>query len=87
MRPYLAILVDSCREAMHSRVLWVVLLCITVMFVGLFPLRLQEHATTGLHHREVMNWPSLAGKLIAANKSKDATPSPTRRSHPASCRR
>ena len=37
MRPYLAIIKDSFREALASRVLWVLLLLITVLLLALAP--------------------------------------------------
>jgi ABC-type transport system involved in multi-copper enzyme maturation permease subunit len=76
MRPYLAILIDSFREATHSRVLGVVLICITLLFLGLFPLHLQEHVTTGLRNDDVIDWPDLAGQLLAAGRQAEGKPPP-----------
>jgi len=42
MRPYLAIIKDSFRAAMASRVLYVLLLLITLLLVALAPLHLDE---------------------------------------------
>lgn len=78
MRPYLAILVDSFREAVHSRVLWVVLICITLVFALIFPLGLGEQSTTGLHRHEILSWPQLAQRLATAGEEKDPKPSPAR---------
>src|SRR5436190_3695285 len=78
MRPYLAILIDSFREAVHSRVLWVVLFCITLVFVLIFPLGLGEQSTTGLHRHEILSWPQLAQRLATAGEEKDPKPSPAR---------
>jgi hypothetical protein len=76
MRPYLAIVVDSFREAIHSRVLWVVLLCITAVFAVIFPVGLYEQATTGLHRHEVLSWPQLAQRLAAEGQEENPKPSP-----------
>lgn len=78
MRPYLAILVDSFREALHSRVLWVVIFCITLVFALIFPLGLYEQATTGLHRHEVLSWPEFAQRLATAGLKEQPTPSPAR---------
>ncbi|MEM7453143.1 MAG: ABC transporter permease [Planctomycetota bacterium] len=42
MRPYLAIIKDSFRAALHSKVLYVLLLLITILLVGIAPFRLHE---------------------------------------------
>jgi hypothetical protein len=77
MRPYLAILVDSFREAVHSRVLWVVLFCITLVFALVFPLGLGEKLTTGLQRHEILSWPELAQRLATAGEEKKSPkPSP-----------
>ena len=38
MRPYLAIIADSFREALASRVLWILLILITLLLAALVPL-------------------------------------------------
>ena len=38
MKPYLAIIADSFREALASRVLWILLILITLVLVALLPL-------------------------------------------------
>ncbi len=38
MKPYLAIIADSFREALASRVLWILLVLITLVLVALLPL-------------------------------------------------
>jgi hypothetical protein len=42
MRPYLAIIKDSFRAAMASRVLYVLLLLITILLIALAPLQMRE---------------------------------------------
>ena len=78
MRPYLAILIDSFREAIHSRVLWVVLFCITAVFALVFPLGLGEQASTGLRRQDVLSWPQLAQRLATAGAEEQPEPSPAR---------
>ncbi len=65
MRPYLAIIKDSFREAFHSRVLWIVLVIITLFLLGVSPLSYRQTLTTGLREGEV-NWPSLVAELTKA---------------------
>ncbi len=45
MRPYLAIIADSFREALASRVLWILLILITVLLAALFPLAYRSEQT------------------------------------------
>lgn len=78
MRPYLAIVVDSFREALHSRVLWVVLVCITLLFMLLFPIYVGQQATTGLREDEIINRTALAQQLLAASEVENGKPSPAR---------
>jgi hypothetical protein len=77
MRPYLAIIKDSFREAIASRVLWVMLGLITLVLVALAPMTYREEVTVGLQQGEIEAWPELVEKLQAA--SKDEAPSPARR--------
>jgi ABC-type transport system involved in multi-copper enzyme maturation permease subunit len=69
MRPYLAIIKDSFREALASRVLWVLLALITVTLLGIAPLTYREEATVGLREREVEAWPLMVEKLREASRS------------------
>lgn len=45
MRPYLAIIADSFREALASRVLWILLILITLFLVALIPLSFRSEQT------------------------------------------
>ena len=74
MRPYYAIIKDSFREAMASRVLWVLLVIITVTLAGFAPMTYREEATTGIRERDVEAWPLLIEKLQEASKSSEASP-------------
>ena len=67
MRPYLAIIKDSFREALASRVLWVLLALITVTLLAFAPLTYREEATVGLRERDVEASPLLAEELRKAS--------------------
>lgn len=56
MRPYLAIVVDSFREALHSRVLWLLALVITLTLAALAPVGYEERATVQLTDGAVRDW-------------------------------
>jgi len=57
MRPYFAIIKDSFREAMASRVLWVLLGLISIVLVALAPLTYREVTTVGIQSKEIEGWP------------------------------
>jgi len=66
MRPYLAVLKDSFREALASRILWLLTGLITiVLFVGLAPFALREEAAARFQRNEFRNGPEFL-KLLAA---------------------
>ncbi|MGV3606669.1 MAG: ABC transporter permease [Planctomycetaceae bacterium] len=74
MRPYLAIVVDSFREAIASRTLWLLLALITLALLVVFPLTYRETRTTDLQLRDVNNWDALAGALKSGQDESKATP-------------
>ena len=53
MRPYLAIIIDSFREALSSRVLWILLALITVLLLALLPLGWQRPLTYRLGEGDI----------------------------------
>jgi ABC-type transport system involved in multi-copper enzyme maturation permease subunit len=63
MRPYLAVLKDSFREALASRVLWIVILLITVVLLLVAPLGVTEEKSSRLEKGSVRNWPALVEKI------------------------
>ena len=69
MRPYLAIIKDSFREAIHSRVLWILLLLITLLLAVFVPLTFRESLTVGIRSSDVAEWPKLADALLQAGDS------------------
>lgn len=74
MRPYLAIVVDSFREAIASRTLWLLLALITLALLVVFPLTYRETRTTDLQLRDVSNWDALASALKAGKDESKSTP-------------
>ena len=65
MRPYLAIIKDSFREALASRVLWILLLLITVMFLGFAPLGWHRELTSRIGRGDLSRFEELARRLVA----------------------
>ncbi|MFO0883196.1 MAG: hypothetical protein U0894_03255 [Pirellulales bacterium] len=75
MRPYLAIVVDSFREAIKpGSTLWLLLALITLALLVVFPLTYRETRTTDLQLRDVNNWDALAGALKSGQDESKATP-------------
>jgi ABC-type transport system involved in multi-copper enzyme maturation permease subunit len=77
MRPYLAIIKDSFREAIASRVLWLVFGIISIFLLGIAPLTFRQTATVGLRMEEVEPWPIFVEKL--RDEGQIDKPSPSRR--------
>lgn len=69
MRPYLAIIKDSFREAFHSYVLWIVIALITVFLLASGTVSYRQTLTVGLRNNEV-NWPQLIEQLEKAKADK-----------------
>ncbi len=74
MRPYLAIITDSFREAIASRTLWLLLALITIALLVVFPLTYKEKRTTDLQMRDVTNWDALVGTLLSGKEETRNTP-------------
>ena len=77
MRAYLAIVKDSFREALASRVLWVLLLLITLLLLPMTPLGYREAITTGLHEDAIRELPEFVERIREEGAKPD--PSPSRR--------
>jgi hypothetical protein len=75
MRPYIAIIKDSFREAFASRVLWVLLGLITLLLAALAPLGIGLTPTIEFTWADIVGGPELAGKLTAAATAGENTPS------------
>jgi hypothetical protein len=74
MRPYLAVLKDSFREALASRVLWIVLVLTTIVLLVAAPLGLKEEKTARLRRNTVRNWPALVAKIDEQRQGGDPSP-------------
>jgi hypothetical protein len=64
MRPYLTILRDSFHEALASRVLWMILIVITILLVFIAPLGLRGLEGPQLDVTEVFDPPALARAIL-----------------------
>ncbi|HUY33360.1 MAG TPA: ABC transporter permease [Pirellulales bacterium] len=73
MRPYLAIIKDSFREALASRVLWVLLVVTTLVLLALVPVSVDEVAATRLRPGEILNARALSKKI----QDEQAAPPPS----------
>jgi hypothetical protein len=65
MRPYLAIIKDSFREATASRVLWVLLGVITIILLLIAPLGVRAKLTTGISGGDIRDPQQFVAKLRA----------------------
>ena len=74
MRPYLAVLKDSFREALASRVLWIVIILTTLALVVVAPLGIKEETAARLRRNSVRNWPALVAKIDDERQSGDPSP-------------
>lgn len=77
MRPYLAIIIDSFREALASRILYIMFGLISVLLLLAAPLTYRLELTTGLRERDSSEWPDVFDKLKQAES--ETKPSPTHR--------
>ena len=68
MRPYLALLYDSLREAMHSRVLWLLLGLILLVLLATAPLSIGYPPTSMLVPSDIVDMQRFAEQLLAAAK-------------------
>lgn len=74
MRPYLAILKDSFREALASRVLWILVVLVTLILAGLAPFGLHEESATLLGQNEVKAPPDLIRAIVDASQAPEPSP-------------
>lgn len=77
MRPYLTVLLDSFHEAFASRVLYILLLVLTVVLGGLAPLGYTEQRTPKFYVRNIHDWPAFINTL--RQQAASDTPSPGKR--------
>ena len=74
MRPYLAIIKDSFREALASRVLWILLLLITVVFLGIAPLGWSRQLTSRIAADDIRRVDEFARRLDSAKSLPNESP-------------
>lgn len=63
MRAYLAVLKDSFREALASRVLWILLALTTLVLAAVTPIGLSEKPATQVRQNSILNLPGLVSKI------------------------
>lgn len=78
MRPYLAVIADSFREALASRVLWILLVVITLVLLALVPLGIEQQSGAYLNEEDVLDYQKLIDTVVAAGKAENQ-PTPGRR--------
>ncbi|MCH5377298.1 MAG: hypothetical protein JJ992_25325, partial [Planctomycetes bacterium] len=74
MRAYLAVVQDSFREALASRVLWVLLIMITLLLAFLAPLGYRQQATSQLVEGDVRDWPHFIERVGKLARQPDPSP-------------
>jgi hypothetical protein len=74
MRPYLAVLKDSFREALASRVLWILILLITLVLLLVAPLGVTEEKSSKLGRSSVRNWSALVEKIDQELRTDGSSP-------------
>jgi ABC-type transport system involved in multi-copper enzyme maturation permease subunit len=77
MKKYIAVIQDSFREAFSSRILWLLLILITMMLLAVAPLGYREEVTWQLGDSDVREWPKLMEKV--RDEGPLEQPSPSRR--------
>jgi ABC-type transport system involved in multi-copper enzyme maturation permease subunit len=76
MRPYLGILRDSFREAVASRVLWILFAVATLFLAAIAPFGIRDVQPTRLARNSVVKWNDLALKLAAQAPAADSAEKP-----------
>ena len=74
MTPYLAVIRDSYREALSSRVLWILLVVITLALAGLVPFGWRRQVTTGVRLDDLPDARRLAAELSSAGQADKSSP-------------
>lgn len=74
MRPYLAVLKDSFREALASRVLWILIIVTTLLLVLSAPAGFKEIKATELKRNSVREWPTLAARIEEQDQAGGSSP-------------
>ena len=74
MRPYLTVIHDSFREAIASRVLWILFILVTAFLFAIALIDDREHITTQLRTEDVSDWNFLLAELTESTKKNTETP-------------
>ncbi len=74
MRPYLAVIRDAFHEALVSRVLWVLLIVITLFLLALVPLGFSQQAASYLNDEDIRDQEKLITRIVAQGNSERPTP-------------
>src|SRR5262249_8463754 len=74
MRAYLAVLKDSFREALASRVLWILLGLTTLLLAAAAPIGISEKPTTLLRQNSLLNPPGLVSKIETQGRADIPSP-------------
>lgn len=77
MRPYLAVIRDSFREALASRVLWILVVVITLALVGFVPVAWRRQLSTGLRIEDMRDVRALVSALQSAGQAAEPSPAQT----------
>ena len=74
MRPYLAIIIDSFREAFASRMLWILFILTTLLLAAIAPLSMVEQRATEFQRSEIQDWPAFLASLVQEGTADEVTP-------------
>src|SRR5262245_60159771 len=74
MTACLAILKDSFREALASRVLWIVLILTTLVLLLAAPAGIKEEKSAKFRRNSVRNWPALVAKIDEQRQGEAPSP-------------
>lgn len=74
MRPYYAVIKDSFREALSSRVLWILLVLATLLLAAVVPLSITDHLPSSLGPSDITSVTSLVVKLHKAGTAEGGSP-------------
>ena len=74
MRAYLAVLKDSFREALASRVLWILLALTTLVLAAVAPIGVSERPATQLRQSSILDMSALVSKIEAQGRVDEPSP-------------
>jgi ABC-type transport system involved in multi-copper enzyme maturation permease subunit len=74
MKAYLAVLKDSFREALASRVLWILLALTTLVLAALAPIGLSEKPSTQLRQNNILNMSAFISKIETQGRADEPSP-------------